>query len=83
MRSASNTKTKPSSSRGRRSGSKNAAPDGEFVELRDGGETEREALGDGLLNNRGNNRSLSRIEVVDEVWVHWSPRGQESIDNVQ
>ena len=86
MRSNSNTKTKHSSSRAWRSGSKNGTPDGQFVELQDGAETLGEAVGEDVppkvpRKNSGKNSSLS-IEVVDEVWVHSSPRGEEPISNV-
>lgn len=82
MRSSSNPKTKPSSSRGWRPGSKNAAPDGDFVELQDGNEIESQALRDGPLKNGGKNSSLSRIEVVDEVCINSAPRRQEPVSNV-
>jgi hypothetical protein len=82
MRSSSNTQTKPSSSRGWRSGSGNAAPNGHFVELHDGTVISSEAMGHGPLKNSGKNSSLSRIEVVDEVWVHSSPREQEPVSHL-
>jgi hypothetical protein len=82
MRSSSNTQTKPASSRGWQSGSRNAMPNGHFVELYDGTEISSGALGHGPLNNIGKNSSLSRIEVVDEVWVHSSPREQEPVSHL-
>jgi hypothetical protein len=82
MRSSSNAKTKPSSSRGWRSGSRNAMPDGHFVELEDGAETDREALDDASPENGGKNSSLSAIEVIDEILVESSPRRQEPASNV-
>jgi len=57
-------------------------PDRRFVELQDGAETDLEVLGDASLENGGKNSSLSRIEVVDEIWVESSPRRQEPVSHV-
>lgn len=33
-------------------------------------------------SGKGKNSSLSRIEVVDEVWVQSSPKGEEPSSNL-
>jgi hypothetical protein len=56
------------------------------VVLQDGAEASREAVGEDVPpkvppKDSGKNSPLW-IEVVDEVWVHSSPRGEEPIGNV-
>jgi hypothetical protein len=54
------------------------------VELQDGVEISSDAFReDGAPKVPPKDSSLSRIEVVNEVWVHSSPRREEPVGNVR